>query len=62
VEVVSTLQELRQISTRDGHTRYVARDDDGNEYTTFREAIGERAKQLQGTRVRITFHEEQGGQ
>lgn len=61
MQVVSTLQEVRVLSTRGGNTRYVARDADGNEYTTFREAIGERAKQLEGTRVRITFHEEQRG-
>jgi hypothetical protein len=37
----------------------MSRDSDGNEYTTFRETIGERAKELRGQRVRITYHEEQ---
>jgi hypothetical protein len=62
VEVVSTLQEVRTFETRRGGLRYVARDSDGNEYTTFREAIGEQAQKLEGSRVRITFHEEQRGQ
>ena len=45
-----------------GNVRYVARDAEGKEYTTFREEIGERAKKLTGSRVRIAFHEEQRGQ
>lgn len=56
------LRDVRTFQTRGGNTRYVARDADGREYTTFRESIGERAKQLQGTRVRITYHEEQRGE
>jgi hypothetical protein len=62
MEVVSTLQEVRSFETRNGNARFVARDADGKEYTTFRESIGQRAKELQGTRVRITYHEEQRGQ
>lgn len=62
MEVVSTLEDVRSMETRGGNVRYVARDADGNEYTTFREAIGQRAKELQGKRVRITSHEEQRGQ
>ena len=55
------LREVETRETRGGNVRYIARDADGNEYTTFREAIGEQAKRLRGTRVRITFHEEQRG-
>jgi hypothetical protein len=62
VEVVSVLEDVRTAATRSGNTRYVARDSDGNEYTTFRETIGERAKELRGQRVRITYHEEQRAQ
>jgi hypothetical protein len=62
MEVVSTLDDVRVLQTRGGNSRYVARDGDGREYTTFRQAIGERAQALRGTRVRITFHEEQRGQ
>jgi hypothetical protein len=39
----------------------VARDNDGKEYTTFREDIGTRASQLRGKRVRLEYHEEQRG-
>ena len=42
--------------------RYVVRDSDDNEYTTFREAIGNAASQLKGRRVRIQFHEVQRGE
>ena len=56
------IEEVRTFDTRGGNTRYVVRDDGGNEYTTFREAIGERAKELEGSRVRIEYHEEQRGQ
>lgn len=57
-----TLAEVRAVSTSRGNTRYVARDADGNEYTTFREEIGKRAEQLQGRQVRVEYHEEQRGQ
>lgn len=56
-----TLAEVRTFSTGRGNTRYVGRDTDGNEYTTFREEIGERARQLQDRRVRIKYHEEERG-
>jgi hypothetical protein len=42
--------------------RYVIRDTEGKEYTTFRERIGERAAELDGRRVRIEYHEGQRGQ
>jgi hypothetical protein len=38
------------------------RDADDNQYTTFREAIGEQARELEGRRVRLEYHEEQRGQ
>jgi hypothetical protein len=59
VETTTTLDSVRTAQTRGGNDRYVVRDAEGNEYTTFREHIGERARQLQGRRVRITYHEEQ---
>jgi hypothetical protein len=61
VDAVVTLDEVRTVETRRGAVRYVARDADGNEYTTFREDIGERALQLQGQRVRLEYHEERRG-
>ncbi len=62
METVSTLQEVREFEMRRGGIRYVAVDADGTEYTTFRAAIGERAKQLQGSLVTITYHEQERGQ
>jgi hypothetical protein len=61
MEAVTTLEDVQSIQTQGGNTRYVARDSDGNEYTTFREEIGKDAKKLQGKRVRITYHETQRG-
>ena len=62
MEKVVTLQDVRTFETRSGSTRYVVRDNDGTEYTTFRERIGEAARALEGRRVRIECHEEQRGQ
>jgi hypothetical protein len=62
MEAVTILAGVRTQQTRNGNTRFVARDADGREYTTFREEIGARAQQLEGMRVKLTFHEEQRGQ
>jgi hypothetical protein len=62
VDAVVTIADVRTFDTSRGNTRYVVRDAEGNEYTTFREAIGERAEQLEGQRVRIEYHENQRGQ
>jgi hypothetical protein len=45
--------------TRNGNKRFVLRDGDGNEYTTFRPAIGAEAQKFEGRRAHITFHEEE---
>ena len=62
MDAVVTISEVRTFETNRGNTRYVVRDTEGNEYTTFREAIGQRAQQLEGRRVRIEYHENQRGQ
>lgn len=62
MDAVVTIDEVRTFETRRGSVRYVVRDSDGNEYTTFREGIGQRAQQLEGKSVRIEYHEEQRGQ
>jgi hypothetical protein len=62
MERETTLEDVRTFDTRGGNVRYVVRDAEGNEYTTFREPIGEKARQLQGKRARIEFHEEQRGE
>ena len=62
MEAVVTIDEVRTFDTRGGSVRYVVRDRDGNEYTTFREAIGDEAKRFEGRRVRVQYHENQRGQ
>ena len=62
MEAVVTIDEVRTFDTRSGSVRYVVRDSDGNEYTTFREAIGDEAKRFEGKRVQIQYHENQRGQ
>ena len=56
------IDEVLEFETRTGNTRYVVRDADGNEYTTFRESIGKAAKGVEGRRARIEYHESQRGQ
>jgi hypothetical protein len=53
VEAVVQVDEVMTFETRGGNVRYVLRDSDGKEYTTFREGIGEAAKRLEGRRARI---------
>jgi hypothetical protein len=61
-ESVVGVESVKEFETKTGTTRFVLRDAQGNEYTTFRERIGEAAKQLEGSRARIKFHEQQRGQ
>jgi hypothetical protein len=53
--------DVREFETKSGNTRYVVRDPDGNEYTTFREPIGKAALRAKGSRARIEYHEQQRG-
>src|SRR4051794_18667154 len=62
MEAVVHLDEVKDIETRGGNVRYVVRDREGNEYTTFREQIGKRARELEGQTARIEYHEQQRGQ
>jgi hypothetical protein len=57
-----TIASVRSFETQRGSTRWVVRDADGNEYTTFREAIGERLPSLEGKRAQIECHEQRRGQ
>jgi hypothetical protein len=62
MESVVKVDEVMTFETRTGTTRYVLRDSEGNEYTTFRESIGEAAQGLGGQQARIEYHESQRGQ
>jgi hypothetical protein len=61
MEAVVTIERVETFETSGGSTRYLMRDTDGNEYTTVREPIGQRAQELEGARVRIDYHEAQRG-
>jgi hypothetical protein len=61
MDKVVVLAEVRPVQTPRGNTRWVSRDADGNEYVTFREVIGHRARELAGRRVRIQYHSETRG-
>jgi hypothetical protein len=61
MDATVTVDSVRTFETRSGSTRYVVKDTDGNEYTTFREHIGNAAMGMEGKRARIEYHEEQRG-
>ena len=54
-----TVESVKAVESRSGNTRYVVRDTDGREYTTFRPKIGKEAAGYEGRRARIEFHEEE---
>src|ERR1051325_1727400 len=58
---VVTVAEVKAFKTQSGNTRFVLRDGEGREYTTFREQIARDAVAAEGRRARITFHEQQRG-
>ena len=60
-EAVVDVAEVKAFQTKSGNVRYVLRDGDGNEYTTFREEIARSAVAAEGKRARIEFHEQQRG-
>lgn len=61
METVVTVDSVQTHETRGGNTRYVLRDSDGHEYTTFRPQVGDQALRAQGRRARIEYHEQQRG-
>src|SRR4051812_12970596 len=54
-----TVDSVETVTTRGGNTRYVLRDTEGREYSTFRPQIGDEASRFEGRRARIEFHEEE---
>ena len=60
-EEIVRVAEVKAFKTQSGNTRFVLRDDEGREYTTFREQIARDALAAEGRRARITFHEQQRG-
>jgi hypothetical protein len=61
VEKEVTVARVEVTETRNQNRRFVLRDEDGNEYTTFRPQIGNEAVKYEGRRARISFHEQERG-
>jgi hypothetical protein len=59
VEKEVKVERVEVNETRNKNQRFVLRDGDGKEYTTFRPQIGKEAANYEGKRARITFHEEE---
>jgi hypothetical protein len=53
------VERVDAYKTKSGNTRFVLRDEDGNEYTTFKENIARQAVAAEGRRARIEFHEQE---
>src|SRR4051812_10565162 len=58
MDTTARIEAVTVNETRNGNRRYVVRADDGTEYTTFRPNVGDRARELEGRRVRVEYHEE----
>jgi hypothetical protein len=53
------VREVEALKTRAGNTRFVLVDEEGNEYTTFKEGIAAKLPGLEELRARIEFHEQE---
>lgn len=53
------VREVKALKTRGGNTRFVLVDDDGNEYTTFKERVAAKLPGVDGRRARIEFHQQE---
>jgi hypothetical protein len=59
MEKIVRVEEVKGFQTKSGNTRFVLVDEDGDEYTTFRESIARNALEAEGKRARIEYHEQQ---
>jgi hypothetical protein len=59
VEADVKVESVEVNETRNGNRRFVLKDGDGKQYTTFRPQIGNEAAKYEGRRARISFHEEE---
>jgi hypothetical protein len=53
------VSDVKAFKTKSGNTRFVLVDDQGNEYSTFKEQIAAKLPGLEGRRARIKYHEQQ---
>jgi len=56
------VRDVKAIKTRNGNTRFVVIDEDGREFSTFKEDVARNLPGLQGKRARIRYHEQTRGQ
>ena len=59
METETQIESVQKSETRNGNTRWVVRDADGREYTTFRPQIGEQAERFEGKRATLEYHEQE---
>jgi hypothetical protein len=59
MEADIVVEKVEEVETRSGKIRYVVRDEQGREYTTFRPGIGQEAARFEGRRAHIEFHEQE---
>jgi hypothetical protein len=57
MEAEIQVDSVETSETRNGNTRWVVRDADGREYTTFRPQIGQEAERFRGRRAVVRYHE-----
>jgi hypothetical protein len=53
------VSEVKAFKTKNGNTRFVLVDDQGKEYSTFKEQIAAKLPGLEGKRARIKYHEQE---
>jgi hypothetical protein len=56
------VRDVKALKTRAGNTRFVLTDEEGREFSTFKEDIARGLPQLQGQRAKIRYHEVQRGE
>ena len=55
------VRDVKALKTSGGNTRFVLTDDQGREFSTFKEEIARGLPGLEGKRARIRFHEQTRG-
>jgi hypothetical protein len=53
------VSNVKAFQTKSGNTRFVLVDDEGKEYSTFKEQVAAKLPGLEGKRARIKFHEQE---
>jgi hypothetical protein len=55
------VREVKALRTQGGNVRFILVDEEGREYSTFKEEIASALPGLEGRRARIEYHEQQRG-